>query len=155
MTVCLELTDVSQSHVSLSHLFFFDSFLTAPSVGVKPEKLFLALLVAHGLLGPWAGTAHKAGHCAGGARLLDHAVSASGARGRRRLSNRLRRHDDGEGEARSNYKRIKILRGVSLTQHFKLTLTICLFVVLHIYNRLIHYCIIVPGIVQFCHRLNF
>ena len=42
--VCNELMSL-QSHLLLLH-----SFLTTPSVGVKPEKLFLALLVTHDLL---------------------------------------------------------------------------------------------------------
>ena len=46
------------------YLLLLDSLLTTPSVGVKPEKLLLWLLVlSHDLLGPGGGAAHQRGHC--------------------------------------------------------------------------------------------
>ena len=63
------------------YLFFFDSFLTTPAIRIEPEKLFLALLVADGLLRPGAGAAHEAAHGAGALLLpvVDHLVAAHGA----------------------------------------------------------------------------
>ena len=82
-----------------THLFLLDSFLSAPSVGVKPEELLLSLLVTHHLLRPGGGAAHEAGHGAGAPGLLGlhHSgagVGASGVAGRGSigLSHWLGRH---------------------------------------------------------------
>ena len=55
------ITDVYQTHISV-YLLLLHSLLTTPSVGVQPEELLLALLVAHHLLWPGAGAAHQRGH---------------------------------------------------------------------------------------------
>ena len=46
----------------LTHLLLLNSLLPAPPVGVEPEELLLALLVAHHLLRPGGGAAHQARH---------------------------------------------------------------------------------------------
>ena len=53
-----------------THLLLLDSLLAAPPVGVEPEELLLALLVAHDLLAAGGGAAHEAGHGTGAPGLL-------------------------------------------------------------------------------------
>ena len=75
-----------------THLLLLDSLLPAPPVGVEPEELLLALLVAHHLLRPGGGAAHQARHRAGAPGLLGLNHSGVVAGGSIRLSDRLGRH---------------------------------------------------------------
>ena len=70
----------------LSIYIYLLLLLTAPSIWIQPEKFFLILLIADGLLGPGAGAAHQARH---GARPgLRHTVGLTHRLGRHGAINR-------------------------------------------------------------------